>query len=223
MYDVKEITRSAPGNLDLNIADEEEFSPDKLRASVERLYLTVIVGLMGAWKHIARLRSWRESTRTAAFCAAYSVAWLFDLIVPLIALTLIALIVYPPARDLLFPPAPLALVDSKTGGVQKPKSGVLGSTDSATGAPESYKGEAVEAEATNFVNSIAHVAIASASGKHPDNQPPDAEDAQPEVTSDHVPDPTALAMGASGARASAGSKEVSKKHDKTKVPIENAM
>ena len=53
--------------LDLNIADEDEFSPDKLRANLERLYMTAIVGLMGFAKHIARLRSWREPRRTAGF------------------------------------------------------------------------------------------------------------------------------------------------------------
>jgi hypothetical protein len=42
MYHVKEITTVAPGGLDLNIADEEEFSPDKLRANVERLYMTIV-------------------------------------------------------------------------------------------------------------------------------------------------------------------------------------
>jgi hypothetical protein len=61
-----------PGDLDLNIADEEEFSPDKLRANIERLYMTVIIGVIGAVKHIARLRSWREKRRTAAFC---TVSW----------------------------------------------------------------------------------------------------------------------------------------------------
>lgn len=42
MYHVKEITTAAPGGLDLNIADEEEFSPDKLRANVERMYMTIV-------------------------------------------------------------------------------------------------------------------------------------------------------------------------------------
>src|SRR5688572_28625678 len=99
--------------------------------------------MIAAFKHVARLRSWRETRRTAAFCAAYSLAWLLDLIMPLISLTLIILIMYPPAREIMFPPAPIALVSSK-GGVQKPKAGTLGSTDSATGAPENHKGEAVE-------------------------------------------------------------------------------
>lgn len=47
----------------------------------------------------------------------------------------------------MFPPAPIALVDKDTGGVQKPKAGVLGSHDSVTGAPQNFKGEAAEQEA----------------------------------------------------------------------------
>jgi hypothetical protein len=42
MYHVKEIKTAPPGGLDLNIADEEEFSPDKLRANIERLYMTIV-------------------------------------------------------------------------------------------------------------------------------------------------------------------------------------
>lgn len=68
MYHVKAIHEAPIGGLDLNIADEDEFSPDKLRSNIERLYMTVIVGLIGFGKHIARLRSWREPRRTAAFC-----------------------------------------------------------------------------------------------------------------------------------------------------------
>ena len=63
------MNEAPPGGLDLNIADEDEFSPDKLRANIERLYMTVIIGVIGFGKHIARLRSWREPRRTAAFCA----------------------------------------------------------------------------------------------------------------------------------------------------------
>ncbi|KAK3709846.1 profilin, required for normal timing of actin polymerization in response to thermal stress [Vermiconidia calcicola] len=219
MYHVKEVSRPAPGSLDLNIADEEEFSPDKLRASLERLYMTVIIGLMGLGKHIARIRSWRERRRTAAFCGVYFLAWLLDYLVPLFSVTMITLIVYPPSRDVMFPPAPLALVSSSTGGVQKPKAGVLGSKDSATGAPENYKGEAVEAEASNFVNGIANVALASASGKHPQGEPPE-DKSGPNAG---VPDPTAMVGGASDARALAAGSNVSPKQDKTKVPVEAAM
>lgn len=137
---------------------------------------------------------------------------------PLMMATIIALIAYPPSREILFPPAPLALVSS-SGGVQKPKAGVLGSTDSATGAPENHKGEAVEAEASNFVNSIASVALASASGKHPQGEPSSEED----TPHDSVPDPTSMAASASSARVTAGGSNASAKHDKSKVPMETAI
>jgi len=42
MYHVKAIDTYPPGGLDLNIADEEEFSPDKLKSNVERLYMTTV-------------------------------------------------------------------------------------------------------------------------------------------------------------------------------------
>ncbi|KUI59727.1 hypothetical protein VP1G_06943 [Cytospora mali] len=217
MYHVKSIPHPVPGGLDLNIADEEEFSPDKLRANLERLYMTVITSLLSAVKHVARLRSWRETRRTAYFAAAYFTAWLLDLLVPLITLTLITLIAYPPSRDMLFPPAPIALVDSSTGGVQKPRAGVLGSHDSVTGAPENHKGEAVEQEASGFVNGIATVALSSASGKHPAD---DDEDGSP---GDLAPDPTAIALKAADAKDTAGGGKPGSNHDKTKVPMETAM
>lgn len=34
--------REPPGDLDLNISDEEEFSPDKLRSIMERIYTTIV-------------------------------------------------------------------------------------------------------------------------------------------------------------------------------------
>jgi hypothetical protein len=175
--------------------------------------------MMALGKHIVRLRSWRETRRTAAFCTVYFLAWIFDLLMPTFAVLLITLIAYQPSRAVLFPPAPMALVDGKTGGVQKPKAGVLGSHDSATGAPENHKGEAVEAEASNFVNGIASVALASATGKHPQGEPP-AQDGSP---ADSVPDPTAIAIGAADAKDQAGGSKTSKEHDKTKVPMETAM
>jgi len=220
MYHVKEITVPVPGGLDLNIADEEEFSPDKLRANIERIYTTVIIGLMGFGKQIVRLRSWRETRRTAWFCSVYFVGWWFDLLVPLFSTVIIALIAYPPSRPFLFPPAPLALVDGKTGGVQKPKAGVLGSHDSATGAPENMKGEAVEQEASNFVNGIASVALSSATGKHPQTDAPSSEEGSP---ADAVPDPTAITMAAANAREKANGGKATAHQDKTKVPMENAM
>ncbi|KAI0505401.1 hypothetical protein F5B22DRAFT_639951 [Xylaria bambusicola] len=220
MYHVKEIPYSVPGDLDLNISDEEEFSPDKLRATVERFYMTVVIGLLATVKHIARLRSWRETRRTSYFCAAYFIAWLFDFITPLLAVTLISLIVYPRSRGILFPPAPISLVDAKSGGVQKPKAGVLGSHESATGAPENHKGEAVEQEAANFFNGFTAVVVTSATGKHPQANPHPGKDNSPD---DHVPDPTGLAVSAAEAKDVAAGGQRGSKHDKTKVPVENAI
>lgn len=219
MYHVKAIPQVPPGGLDLNIADDDEFSPDKLRANIERLYMTVIVGVIGFGKHIARLRSWREPRRTGAFAGVYFIAWLFNIIVPTLLTTIIVLITVPKARDILFPPAPLALVSHKTGGIQKPKAGVLGSHDSVTGAPEKYKGEAVEQEASNLVSGIATVAISSAAGRH-DAGDPD-EDGGSKTLDKAAPDPTRMAGAAADAAASASGAQDS--HDKTKQPMEDAI
>ncbi|KAH6623155.1 hypothetical protein F5144DRAFT_550738 [Chaetomium tenue] len=219
IYDVKATPYPPPGGLDLNIADDEEFSPDKMRANIERLYMTVGVGLLAAWKHVARLRSWRERKRTAYFATAYFIAWSLDILTPLLSAVLLALIGSPRARETLFPPAPVALVDSKTGGVQKPMAGVLGSHDSATGAPENHKGEAVEQEASNFVTGIASVALSSAAGKHPQGDP-DSDDF---VAVDAAPDPTSLAAITVDAKDKASGRKTGSKHDKTKVPIETVI
>ena len=152
---------------------------------------------------------------------------------PTFLTTLIVLIVYPPSRPLLFPPVPIALVDSSTGGAQSPKAGVLGSHDSATGAPEKHKGEAVEQEASNFVTGIGSIALSSATGKHDRGEQPD------DTLSKSVPDPTQLASAGATAKASTGggmpaSGEIAQKtasdetavaaqHDKTKQPMEEAM
>ncbi|RYP69165.1 hypothetical protein DL771_006259 [Monosporascus sp. 5C6A] len=219
VYHVKEVVDPLPGNLDLNIAEDEEFSPDKLRANVERLYMTVLIGIMNAVKHIARIRSWKETKRTSCFCAAYFVAWLFDFIMPLFTTTLMVLIVYPPSRSYLFPPAPVALVDSHSGGIQKPKAGVLGSHDSATGAPENHKGEAVEQEASNFFNGFTSVVLTSATGKHPQAEPSPEETA----LSDEVPDPAGITTVAAQAKDVASGGKPGPEKDKTKVPVENTM
>ncbi|KAI9760589.1 MAG: hypothetical protein M4579_001558 [Chaenotheca gracillima] len=219
MYHVKAIKEAPMGGLDLNIADEEEFSPDKLRANLERLYMTVIIGLAGFAKHIARLRSWKETRRTAAFCTAYFIAWALDLVVPTILTLLITLIAYPPSRDYLFPPAPLALVSSNTGEMKKPAAGMLGTHDSLTGAPEKHQGEAVEQEASNFVNSLASIGISSAVGKHPQGEIEEDTDA----VGKNMPDPTAIATRASDAQDAAAGATPNVKHDKTKQPVEEAM
>ena len=69
IYGVKATADIPPQRLDLNRAADEEFSPDKLRAAGERLYTIVITPLISFYKHIARIRSWKEPRRTSAFCA----------------------------------------------------------------------------------------------------------------------------------------------------------
>src|SRR2546423_1614741 len=219
MYHVKAIPEAPPGGLDLQVADEDEFSPDKLRANIERLYMTVVVGLMVFAKHMASLRSWREPRLTAGFALVYLVAWLFNLLVPTLLALMVVLIAVPQSRPLLFPPAPLALVDSKTGGVQKPKAGVLGSHDSITGAPEKHQHEAVEQEASNLVTGIATVALSSAAGRHDQDQPEDSS------FDKAAPDPTRMAIEAADSKTSATATGgvAEEKHDKTKKPMEEAI
>lgn len=132
-------------------------------------------------------------------------------------MTIVLLIVYPPSRHIMFPPAPLALVDSKTGGVQTPQAGVLGSHDSATGAPEKHKGEAVEQEAHNFVSGIGSIALSSAAGKH---EPAGSGN---DPLNKSVPDPTDMASDAAAAKQSAQGAQPGAHHDKTKQPMEQAM
>lgn len=65
---------------------------------------------------------------------------------------------FPSIRPILFPPP---TTDESTS-----PSGQSESQDSLTGAPEHHKGEAAEQEAKNLVDSVATVAIESASGKY---------------------------------------------------------
>lgn len=121
-------------------------------------------------------------------------------------------------------------MSGKHGGVQKPPAGVLCSTDSATGAPENYKGEAVEQEASNFVSGIAGVALSSAAGKS-DSTPEDSEDdraSEDKATATDpaekiAPDPTATAVGLSDVKTVTEGGKASKKHDKTKEPMQQAI
>jgi hypothetical protein len=131
---------------------------------------------------------------------------------------LIILILSSRARVVLFPPAPLALVDYTTGGIAKPQAGVLGSTDSATGAPESHKGEAVENEASNFVTCIATIATITLTGNDPQEDPKTDRAG----VADFMPGPDSIPRTVAVAKDKA-SGVVEPSQDKTKVPMEKAM
>ncbi|PLB53206.1 hypothetical protein P170DRAFT_404134 [Aspergillus steynii IBT 23096] len=217
IYYVKALPEAPLQNLDLIRSEDEQFSPDKLRATMERFYTTIVVAAASSVKHIARLRSWKETRRTSAFCAVYFVAWLLDLLAPTFFCFLLALAVYPPCRAMLFPPAPIALVDMNTGGVQKPSANVLGSHDSITGAPEKLKGEAAEQEASNMITSVASVAVGSIAGKHDQATP---EDAPLEAS---VPDATDIISDTADAQATAHGEVPADSHDKTRQPMKETV
>ncbi|KAJ5105873.1 hypothetical protein NUU61_003220 [Penicillium alfredii] len=217
VYNVKAVPDAPLQRLDLTRAGDDEFSPDKLRATLERFYITVIVGLTSFVKHIARLRSWKEPRRTVVFCTVYFLAWMVDCFVPTLLAALIALVIYPPCRPVLFPTAPIALVDKDAGGIQKPKAGILGSHDSITGAPENFKGEAAEQEASNMVASVASVAVGSAVGKHDQGIPEDA------TLENKVPDAMEIVSDTADAQSAAQGRVPTDSHDKTRQPMREAV
>jgi hypothetical protein len=112
MYHVKTIPIAPPGGIDLNVAEEDEFPPDKLRANLERLYMTAIIGLVGFRKYITRLRSWREPRLTAAFAIVWFLACAIDMTVPTLLVTIIVLTAVPRSRSILFPPASISQFDN---------------------------------------------------------------------------------------------------------------
>ncbi|KAK4871392.1 hypothetical protein LT330_000629 [Penicillium expansum] len=151
------------------------------------------------------------------FDKVYVLSWLLDLLVPTMLAVLLALVVYPPCRSLMFPPAPISLVNKDTGGVQKPKAGILGSDDSITGAPEKFKGEAAEQEASNLVASVASVAVGSAVGKHDQGVPDDAP------FEDDVPDAMDIVANTADAQSAAHGKVPTDSHDKTRQPMKQSV
>jgi hypothetical protein len=92
-------------------------------------------------------------------------AWLFDLLVPFFLGLLITVICSKTARDILFPPAPLALVDISKGTLKEPQAKQLGTSNTLTGAPEKHENKAVEQEAANFADNLRHL-ITRSIGMH---------------------------------------------------------
>ncbi|KZT23328.1 hypothetical protein NEOLEDRAFT_1163805 [Neolentinus lepideus HHB14362 ss-1] len=234
LYHVKAIDGPLPGGLDLWPAEEEKFAPEKLRSRIERVYVTVVTGLAAFAKHVARLRSWNERNRTIAWMAGYYIAWALNVLFPTFLTLLFTLITFPQSRPILFPPAPLAAVSASTGTLQQPRSGQLDSKDSLTGAPEKYKGEAVEHEASNLVTSLAGLAAGTAIGKGPDETRADRKAAEGIVDNEApkgyndtigkaVPDMGDMIAGAGEAKEVASGKKPRGEMDKTKEPMNQAV
>ncbi|KAN0119385.1 Protein of unknown function (DUF3292) domain containing protein [Hyaloscypha variabilis] len=165
VFDVRAVPVGNTSALDLTEAWDDDHSTDKITLHLQRFYLSVVLGLASFAKQMSRLRSWNERSRTTAFCIAYILAWVFNLLIPLGLVGLLVIVGSEKARNILFPPAPLALVHLSTGELQKPQAGQLGSIDTLTGAPEKAEREAREEEAANFVDNFRHI-IARAVGMH---------------------------------------------------------
>lgn len=148
-----------PGQLDFDTSPNEDFTSNKLRAQLERLYMGFVIGMLSLNQHISRLRSWREPRRTGLFSLVYFTSWHFALLLPTTFALMASLALSPSLRRTMFPPAPLAMVNPITGAVKPPPAGTLGTADSATGAPEAHKGETLENEASNFAASIIGTAM----------------------------------------------------------------
>ena len=252
-YRVKAIPDKTNRDFDMYISNKEEFQPDKLKATFERVYVNIVVGIVAFIQHIARLRSWSEPRRTAGFMVVYMAAWIFDLLVPTTLLLLLVLVLSPRARLILFPSAPLAAIDPKTGQAKVPKAGHLGSKNSLTGAAETFEGEAVEQEASNFVGALGSVALSTAAGKSSaqgvgastqadsDQDEDDSSDETSTTASakkssttpkkvkkdaeDKIPDPTNVAALSQAAQSKAAGEKAGHpdKGDHTKQPMEEAI
>ncbi|KAL5325623.1 hypothetical protein ACEPPN_006751 [Leptodophora sp. 'Broadleaf-Isolate-01'] len=215
VFAVQAVSPSVARGLDLNDAWSDEYSTDKLTLHLQRLYLSIVLGLASFGKQVSRLRSWKETGRTSAFCAMYFLAWILGLLTPLTLGTVMLTISSETARDTLFPPAPRALVNINTGGLQEPASGHLGTLDSLTGAPEKQEGEAIEEEAANFVRNIRHL-VQRAVGMH------EKEENDGDPLEGKVPKPIRKGVKAIKAKGTTDG-HATEEDDQTQKPMEKVL
>ncbi|KAE9406553.1 hypothetical protein BT96DRAFT_971828 [Gymnopus androsaceus JB14] len=220
VFHLRRIPDPPPGVLDCTSAiSGDTYSPDKLRSALERFYLTIVVGIASTLKHIARIRSWTETSRTACFCFVYFTSWYKDLLVPAFLVFLLTLILSPSTRPIFFPPAPLAAIDSKTGQVKKPAAGWLGSIDGITGAEERFRGDAVGEGGRPFLGKEGNGASPMHDEEEEDQSPP-----SPANKSPVKPDVTDVAGTVGAQRAASTTRDISEDSEKqTAVPVQQAM
>ncbi|CAG7563787.1 unnamed protein product [Fusarium equiseti] len=218
VFHLKHVPNHPEDELDLNVAEDEQFSPNKLRAQLERLYMEAILGFIMFRQHLSRLQSWREPRRTASFCIAYFTAWYLNFLMPTFLATLLSILLSPKIRDTLFPPCPPSLVHYQGGHLIKPAAGVLGTTDSATGAPENLKGETLEREASNFATGIVALSINIFVDKDPQHD----ESQRGGGKTANLPDPRSMATRIATAKDKAGGVD-NPSWDKTKSPMQELM
>jgi hypothetical protein len=146
---------------------------------------------------------------------AYFAAWVFELLLPLFLGILVIVISSATARDILFPPAPLAIVNFSTGAIQKPAAKNLGTSDTLTGAPEKEKGEAVEEEAASFVSNIRHL-IQRTIGMH------EKQGQEGDPLESKIPGPIRKVVKNVKAQGSAAG-QATESDDQTKEPMEKVL
>ncbi|KLO84705.1 Uncharacterized protein LW93_4984 [Fusarium fujikuroi] len=190
VFHLKHAPSHLEDEMDFNVAEDEQFSPNKLRAQIERLY-------MGA---------------------VYLAAWYFNFLMPTILIGLMAMLLSPKVRNTLFPPCPPAIVHYQGGHLIKPAAGILGTVDTATGAPESLKGEALEREASNFATGLVALSINIFVDKDPQHD----ESQRGGGKTVNLPDPRSLATRIATAKDIAAGVE-KPSWDKSKSPMQELM
>ncbi|KAH8174991.1 hypothetical protein LIA77_06410 [Sarocladium implicatum] len=216
-FEIQRVHHVPDEELDLAVSSEMQCSPNKLRSEVERLYMGIGLGLLSFIKAVARLRSWHEPRRTGLLCFMYFSAWFLDHLF-FVGLSLVmTLIVSTRARRLLFPPAPLSMINTQDGSAAKPMAGTLGSTDTVTGAPQNLRGESMENEASNFVTSFAAIAANLMTGQDPHGAPYDAVGGEAGGIIPHVN------MGTMAVAKDKAEGMDRPSEDKTKTPMEKSI
>ncbi|KAF4334709.1 hypothetical protein FBEOM_11449 [Fusarium beomiforme] len=218
VFHLKHVPNHPDDELDFNVAEEEQFSPNKLRAQLERLYMGAIIGFIMFRQHLSRLQSWREPRRTACFCLVYFIAWYFSLLMPTLLTALMGILLSHRIRHTLFPPCPPSLVHYQGGHLIKPAAGVLGTVDTATGAPENLKGQTLETEASNFATGIVALSI----NVFVDKDPQHDESQRGGGKTVDLPDPRSLATQIVTAKDKAAGVD-KPSWDKSKSPMQELM
>jgi hypothetical protein len=149
---------------------------------------------------------------------AYFTAWYLNFLMPTFLAALLSILLSPRIRDTLFPPCPPSLVHYQGGHLIKPAAGVLGATDSATGAPENLKGETLEREASNFATGIVALSI----NVFVDKDPQHDESQRGGGKTANLPDPRSLATRIATAKDKAAGID-NPSWDKTKSPMQELM
>lgn len=190
---------------------------------LQRFYLSIVLGLASFGKQVSRLRSWKETRRTSAFCA---VSTRFEIYGPLVDIHLDlfrSIAPQPPRthhpRDTdgghILPGLPRHALPTCPSRTRQHAAGQLGTLDSLMGAPEKQEGEAVEEEAANFVTNVSHL-VQRAVGMH------EKDKNDGDLLEGKVPKPVQKAVKAVKAKGS-GEGHATETNDQTQEPMEQIL